>query len=227
LNNTCKIITYHYVRPIKDSKYPKIKGLELEGFKRQINYFKKNFKIITQNEIIDHIYENKEIQTNSLLLTFDDGLKDHAQYIFPVLKQQNLTGVFFPPVKPIENKIVLDAHKIHFILETCTNIPNLINEISTFIDKKNDLNIESSKNYYSKLATTDRFDSHDVVFIKKILQRELSRELRNDLTSQLFRKFVSNDEKSFSENLYLSVDEIKEMLENNMEFEMFLSLKEI
>ena len=40
--NECKIVMYHYVRPIKNSKYPNIKGLELHGFQRQIEFFKKN-----------------------------------------------------------------------------------------------------------------------------------------------------------------------------------------
>ena len=37
--NKCKIVAYHYVRPIKNSQYPEIKGLELEEFKKQIEYF--------------------------------------------------------------------------------------------------------------------------------------------------------------------------------------------
>ena len=37
------IVMYHYVRPIKGSKHPNIKGLELENFKKQINFFLKNF----------------------------------------------------------------------------------------------------------------------------------------------------------------------------------------
>ena len=35
------IVMYHYVREIKNSKYPKLKGLEFKKFKDQINFFKK------------------------------------------------------------------------------------------------------------------------------------------------------------------------------------------
>ena len=38
------IVMYHYVRPIKESKFPGIKGLELDGFKRQLDYFTDNFR---------------------------------------------------------------------------------------------------------------------------------------------------------------------------------------
>ena len=40
------VVMYHYVRPIKDSKFPRIKGLELELFKLQLDYLKKNFNML-------------------------------------------------------------------------------------------------------------------------------------------------------------------------------------
>jgi peptidoglycan/xylan/chitin deacetylase (PgdA/CDA1 family) len=218
LSQSCKIVTYHYVRPIKNSKFPNIRGLEIDNFIKQLDYFKKNFKIITQNDILEHIYENKNIPKNSILLTFDDGLKDHFQYVFPLLKKNNISGVFFPPSDSIENKIVLDVHKIHFILEICKNPLEIINEISLYLERLNDSSVDSFENYFSKLSTIDRFDSPQIMFIKKILQRELPRKFRHELVSELFNKLVSDDEESFSRNLYLSLDEIKEMNENNMEF---------
>ena len=47
------IVTYHYVRPIKKSSYPLIKGLELESFKIQLDYLEKNYKIITMESLIN------------------------------------------------------------------------------------------------------------------------------------------------------------------------------
>ena len=34
------IVMYHYVRPIKKSKYPNIKGLEFDDFKKQMKSWK-------------------------------------------------------------------------------------------------------------------------------------------------------------------------------------------
>ena len=96
---------YHYVRPIKNSKYYKIKGLEIDGFKRQIEFFEKKFHFITIEELLDSAYSNKTIPKNSILLTFDDGFKDHFSHVFPILKKLmsslllksmglNTTGIF-------------------------------------------------------------------------------------------------------------------------------------
>ena len=35
-------VNYHYVRPIKNSRYPNLKGLEIKEFINQIKYLKKN-----------------------------------------------------------------------------------------------------------------------------------------------------------------------------------------
>ena len=36
-----EFIMYHYVRSLKNSKFPKINGLDLERFKNQINFLHK------------------------------------------------------------------------------------------------------------------------------------------------------------------------------------------
>ena len=53
------IVMYHYVRQIKGSKYPNIKGLEFENFKKQINFFSKKFNIISHNDFLEIIKSNK------------------------------------------------------------------------------------------------------------------------------------------------------------------------
>jgi hypothetical protein len=47
------IVMYHYVRPIVGSKFPGIKGLEFEGFKRQLDYLNEHFNIVTTEQVID------------------------------------------------------------------------------------------------------------------------------------------------------------------------------
>ena len=39
VNNNIHIVMYHYVRNIKKSKHPNLKGLEFNNFKKQINYY--------------------------------------------------------------------------------------------------------------------------------------------------------------------------------------------
>ena len=59
------IVMYHYVREIKNSKFPNIKGLEFSDFKKQINYLIKNFNIISNADLIE-ILEKKKYRKKSL-----------------------------------------------------------------------------------------------------------------------------------------------------------------
>ena len=42
INRKVTIIMYHYVRDLKNGRYPKIKGLDILLFKEQIKYLKKH-----------------------------------------------------------------------------------------------------------------------------------------------------------------------------------------
>ena len=53
------IITYHYVRPLKKSKYTNLKALELNKFRKQINILKKNTTILKMEDI-DRVNLNRK-----------------------------------------------------------------------------------------------------------------------------------------------------------------------
>ena len=126
---------YHYVRPIKNSKFPKIKGLELKQFYNQINFFTKNSNLLTNSDFNEIISTKKIPKKPSVLLTFDDGYKDHYKYVFPFLLKKKISANFYPPQKVIENKTVLDVNKIHFILEKEPNSKKILNLINFYLFK--------------------------------------------------------------------------------------------
>ena len=219
MNKSCKIVIYHYVRPIKNSKYPEIKGLELDGFIRQMDFFKQNFTFITAKQLLSCIYNGETIPENAILLTFDDGLKDHYLHVFPILQKFNVQGLFFPIAETIESNKVIDVHKIHFILASCEHKNDIVDNIFTLIrTNKDKYQLDSPESYFKSLAIPNRFDTKEIIFIKRILQRALPRELRAQIVDYLFKKFVTEDEKSFSEELYLSYDDIKNMQNAGMYF---------
>ena len=52
--------------------------------------------------------------------------------------------------------------------------------------------------------------------MKRMLQLELPEELRNLVTDNLFRRFVTDDEESFSNELYMSIEQITCLQRNGM-----------
>ncbi len=215
--NKATIVTYHYVRNLKSSRYPAIKGLEVEHFKEQLRYILKYYKVIRAEELIEAVKKSKELPSNSLLLTFDDGYKDHYEYVFPILDKLGIQGSFFPPAKVVLEHSVLDVNKIQFILASVADKLKLIEEIFSILDGfRPDYSLEENQYYFQNLAVPGRFDEKEVVFIKKMLQKELPEKLRKKIINKLFSKYISENEESFSRDLYMSIDQLKYMKKKGM-----------
>ena len=83
---------YHYVRPISQN-YPYFKNLDIETFKRQLDYFEDEYGFISKEDYFYAIKNRKKI--DGVVLSFDDGLKDHYLHVLPELKKRNLWGTFY------------------------------------------------------------------------------------------------------------------------------------
>ena len=211
-------IMYHYVRDIHLTKYPNINGILISEFESQIKYLKKYYTFIKIEDCIEYLLNGVRLPQNACLLTFDDGYIDHFETVFPILYDNNIQGCFFPPAKVIIENSVLDVNKIHFILSSTKDyVEELINEIYTLLDEyRGEYNLKSNNQYFTKLAKANRFDSKEVIFIKRLLQVELDEELRKIITHRLFKKYVTEDIKSFSNELYMNLDQLKIMFQGGM-----------
>ena len=208
---------YHYVRDLKKSRYPDIKGLDISLFKEQIDYLRKHYYLVTMEEVIDGIDNEITLPDKSVLLTFDDGYADHYANVFPILEKNNLQGSFYIPSKAITENTVLDVNKIHFILASVDNKLNIVNDLKELIKVyQKEYNLHDFDYYYKKLAQRNRLDTKEVVFIKRLLQVELVEELRIKFVDKLFREHVGLSEDAFSRELYMNEGELKHMLQSGM-----------
>ncbi|CAN5781659.1 N/A [soil metagenome] len=217
MNNKVSIIMYHYVRDLKNSKFPQIKGLDASLFNEQVNYLQKHYSFITMDQLIDSIDKNTQLPPKAVLLSFDDGYTDHYNFVLPVLTKNKIQGSFYPPAKAIMEGIVLDVNKIHFILASIPDKNILIKELNAQLDEyRKQYNLDSNENYYTRHAVARRRDNAEVIFIKQMLQVVLPEELRLVICDHLFNKYVTEDEKAFSRELYMNVDQLKELGQQGM-----------
>ena len=209
------IVMYHYIRPIIGSEFPGIKGLEIEGFKRQLDFLENNYSIVSSEQVIDKIIKNKELPPKACWLTFDDGYKDHYQYVLPELINRNLSGAFFPPRVAIKENKVLDVNSIHHILSCSDDINKLVADLNDLCLQFGMTN-EQIRAYYKEHGVANRFDNADTIFIKRMLQHVLPEQIRNEITSTLFEKIVGMSEAKFSSRLYMSIDEVRKLVSSGM-----------
>lgn len=155
------------------------------------------------------------------MLTFDDAYKDHFDFVFPYLEHEHIQGAFYAPVKAVTENTILDVNKIHFILASTPEekLSQLLGELKCQLDYyRKDWNLHNFDYYFDKLAVANRFDPKEIIFIKRLLQVELDERLRKIITDDVFQKVVGMDEGMFSRELYMSMDQIKCMVDNGMHF---------
>ena len=215
--NNVTIVMYHYIRDLQNSRFPGIKGLDYQLFIEQIEYLKKYYHFVTMEEVIYSINYGEKLPHKAVLLTFDDAYTDHYLNVFPILDKNNIQGSFYIPAKAILEHTVLDVNKIHFILASETDIFKIIKDMRLLLDQyTNEYQLNTFEYYYKKLAQPSRYDTKDVIFVKRLLQVELAEELRNKIVDELFVKYVGMSESAFSQELYMDKEQLMTMQRHGM-----------
>lgn len=215
--NNLSVVMYHYVRRIKHSRFAGIKGLELNDFIEQIQFLKKNYNVVTMEQVIAYYQLGEALPNNATLLTFDDGYAEHFNHVYPVLKKYGLQGSFYIPAKTVLENCILDVNKIHFILAACTDVQQLIRRLKQLLmDYSHDYELRSFGDYYAEFAVANRFDPAEVIFVKRLLQHALPEALRNIMTDKLFVEFIGMDEAAFSRELYMDEQQISHLISDGM-----------
>jgi peptidoglycan/xylan/chitin deacetylase (PgdA/CDA1 family) len=108
-----KPIMYHYVRPRAEG-LPHFPYLSLADFERQLEFFERAYGFVGRDEFLRWTEGGPAPQ--GVLLTFDDGLRDHAEFVLPALRDRRLFGLFYVSSGPATTGRILDVHKVHLIL---------------------------------------------------------------------------------------------------------------
>ncbi len=106
---------YHYVRTY-DSALPYFRYLDIDNFRKQLDYFREEFGYVSLEEWRNFIEGGVMPNDNGkVILTFDDALRCHFEFVFPELVKRNLWGIFYVPTSPYSDNLILDVHRIHLL----------------------------------------------------------------------------------------------------------------
>lgn len=218
MSSNFTIVMYHYVRPISASRYPSIRGLELADFEGQLDYIGRHYNVVSASDVIEAANGGRPLPDCALLLSFDDGYSDHYRYVLPALKRRGIAGIFFPPARAVQERKMLDVNKIHFLLASTGDHDRIVSQIENSVDcVRQEFQLPSLPEYRAKHWKANRFDSAEVIYIKRMLQFVLPELLRNRITGELFCRYVTNDEPGFADELYVSEENLGEMRAEGME----------
>src|ERR1700722_9818144 len=173
MTQSLTIVMYHYVRNLARSRFPAIKGLSLERFRRQLDYIESHYTPVTVGAVLASIATAEALPENAVLLTFDDGYSDHFINVFPLLDARRIQGCFFPPAQAILKHRVLDVNKIQFVLASVPDAEALLDEVfATLPEFSSDYDLKTREAYLASIAEQHRYDPREVTVLKRLLQRE-------------------------------------------------------
>lgn len=218
MSKALTILMYHYVRPIADSPYPAIRGLELADFEGQLDYVERHYKVVALADVVAAAGGGRPLPQHPLLLSFDDGYADHYRHVLPALRRRKLTGVFFPPACAVLDRNMLDVNKIHFLLAATADHAALVTYIDDATEAaRGEFALSPLAEYRRQYWQASRFDSAQDIYIKRMLQFALPQTLRNRIVAALFHRHVSQDAAGFADELYVSEQNLGEMRAAGME----------
>jgi peptidoglycan/xylan/chitin deacetylase (PgdA/CDA1 family) len=112
------LVNYHYVREPRAHPYPGIHPISPEAFAQQLKRLAAQFHVATPEEVEAYVLHGRNLPRDSVLITFDDGLVDHAETARDILDPMGVKAVFFVCSRPLTEQRAVSVHKIHWLRAT-------------------------------------------------------------------------------------------------------------
>ena len=123
--NQIVILNYHRVLAESDPMLPN--EPDAKHFERQLKWLTNYFNVISLDEALSNLEENKSIDPQ-IVLTFDDGYRNNAEIALPLLKKYGVNASFFIVTDELDGGIMWNDTIIEAIRRTSLN--NLEIELS-------------------------------------------------------------------------------------------------
>lgn len=199
---------YHYVRPEPDG-LPYLRYLHLSDFCRQLDFFEKEYGFVERDEFVSALCTG-QVPESGVILTFDDAIADHFDYVLPELQRRKLWGIFYIPTGVYSNGSLLDVHQLHLLLGTFGGV-EIMNSINNYITTEM-LNQNHVEDFF-KLPSDNKDDDTSASQVKLILNKFIQNNYRDEILEYLVGKY-NNGVRSGAEEFYITPDQIK-LLHNN------------
>jgi peptidoglycan/xylan/chitin deacetylase (PgdA/CDA1 family) len=201
---------YHYVRE-RSEALPRFRFLDFNNFRKQLDFFDASYGFVTLDDWSRYLSDGSlPVVEGKILLTFDDALSCHFQYVFPELKSRDLWGIFYIPTLPYTDGRILDVHRIHLLCGALDG-KELLEYARSIVSA--DMVSAKMREEFDKETYSNQVNYDGVSEFKRLLNYFVDYQYRSEILDAIGTKFsFTFDASSF----YLTPGQIEEMASNNM-----------
>lgn len=204
-----KAMMYHYVRP-DQSELPFFNHLHIDDFKRQLDHFDHEYGFVSQEAFLDS-FESGNVP-RGVILTFDDGLRDHYEFVLPELVARGLWAIFYVPGLPFVQERLLDVHRVHLLIGMFGGA-RVLPELEKLITVDMLTHAHRAEFTSHTYATYD--DEEATKTVKRILNYFIDSQSRDRIFDQLFEQFGIHEAEA-RRGYYMTPEELHAMHEAGM-----------
>lgn len=202
---------YHYVRDNDTVPPYGYYHLDVADFRRQLDYFTENYRILDRETFLDTVRGKRLPRDDDILLTFDDGLRDHHEHVLPELTDRGLWGLFYVSAGPYLDGTVLDVHRTHALLGAHDGAA--VSEALTDILTETMLSAEYREQFES--VVYEKQDNKSAVErAKRLLNYYIDDKARTDVLDEVEQRLF--DEPLSPDEIYMSRADIQDLVEAGM-----------
>jgi len=132
-SSSLRIVYYHMISESNPKYYFYNKSIKPSSFKEHLFFLKKHFDIISFQEMI-YLLENNKSFNKKLLITTDDGFYENFKYILPITDELKLKFTSFLITSCIDNSNLMWRNKLIYIYNNNTK-KDIYNSIQPIIKK--------------------------------------------------------------------------------------------
>jgi peptidoglycan/xylan/chitin deacetylase (PgdA/CDA1 family) len=194
------VVTYHYVRDAVRTDFPRLKALPTDEFARQVEFFRCGFEMATLDTALGYLNGTYHPARNLVLLTFDDGVKEHRSFVTPILHEHGIQGLFFV----ITSSDLAPVHMNHFLMAH-VDFESYRTQFLEAIPASEHRQVDERR-----ACRQYPYDETSTACFKYLINFMLPSSTRDAVLRELFARNLG-DPRVFARSLYLSWDETREM----------------
>lgn len=117
-----------YYHMISDESLPHVQPIyrykNVSQFKQDLEFFLKHFCPVSLDDLLNHLRNGAPLPQRGFLLSFDDGFREMAETVAPILKAKGVPAMFFINSAFVDNRELCFHQKIALLIDRLATQPS-------------------------------------------------------------------------------------------------------